>query len=169
MLKGAQSTGCALFFVIQSSYLCCMKRLLLAIAATLFSFILSAQNSDSQVPEPGIRFDTQRIDYGEVLYRKDSTYLYLFPYENTGTAPLIVNNVNVSCPCVRIKFSTDPLPPGQRDTVFVYFKPGRASKYTQRMMVFTNSPESGIFLYAKGTFLKRSEWRARQQQKTDSQ
>lgn len=105
-----------------------------------------------------IRFESQRIDLGETLYKNDSTYVYLFPYENTGSAPLIVNKVVGHCPCVTVDYSTDPLPPGGRDTLSVYFKPSHASKYTQRVTVFSNSVRSVVTLYAKGNFLNSSDW-----------
>ena len=107
-------------------------------------------------PAPAIQFEMQKIDLGESLYDKDSTYVYRFAYENTGSAPLIVNKVVGHCPCVTLDYSTEPLPPGGRDTVTVYFKPAHASKYTQRITVFNNSSRSVITLFAKGNFLKSS-------------
>lgn len=131
------------------------------------SFSGFAQSQDPVALVPDIRFETQKIDIGDTLYRKDAEYAYLYVYENTGTAPLIVNKVVAACPCIRVEFSTDPLPPGQRDTLHVYFTPNHASKFTQRMTVFTNSPSTGLQLFARGNFLKPSEWKARKQQKTD--
>ena len=119
-------------------------------------FSQSTVESDGLASE--IRFESQRIDLGETLYRKDSTYVYLFPYENTGSAPLIVNKVVGHCPCVTVDYSTEPLRPGGRDTLSVYFKPSHASKYTQRITVFNNSVRSVVTLYAKGNFLNSSDW-----------
>ena len=106
---------------------------------------------------PKIRFEAKRIDYGDVLYIKDSTYVYRFVYENVGSSPLIVNQVIGHCPCVSVTYSTDPLPPGGRDTVSVFFKPTHASKYSQQISVFSNSPISVLSLYAKGNFLKSTD------------
>lgn len=106
---------------------------------------------------PKIRFEAKRIDFGDVLFKKDSVYVYRFVYENVGSAPLIVNQVIGHCPCVYVTHSTDPLPPGGRDTVSVYFKPTHASKYSQQVSVFSNSAISVISLYAKGNFLKPSD------------
>ena len=117
-----------------------------------------SQTTENVGPVPGIQFESQKIDVGNVLYKKDSTYVYMFFYENTGDAPLIVNQVRGHCPCLDIHYSVNPLPPGQRDTIVVRFTPSHASKYTQRLSVFTNSPRSGILLYLKGNFLKRSDY-----------
>lgn len=105
-----------------------------------------------------IRFDTLRIDLGKTLYTKDSTYVYRFAYENVGNAPLIVNKAVGHCPCITVEHSTEPLAPGGRDTLTVFFKPSHASKYSQQITVFNNSSRSVITLYAKGTFLKSSDW-----------
>ena len=116
-----------------------------------------AQNQEDNVPD--IRFEAKRIDYGDVLYLKDSTYVYRFVYENTGSAPLILNKVIGHCPCVTVSHSTDPLSPGGRDTLTVYFKPAHASKYSQQITVFSNASRSVISLYAKGNFMMPSDFK----------
>lgn len=122
--------------------------------------VFAQQSADPVSPASAIQFETMKIDLGDTLYEKDSTYVYSFPYENTGTAPLILNKVIGHCPCVTISHSTEPLPPGGRDTVTVYFKPTHASKYTQRITVFNNSARSVVTLFAKGNYLKTSEGNA---------
>ena len=116
-----------------------------------------AQNQEYNVPDN--RFEAKRIDYGDVLYLKDSTYVYRFVYENTGSAPLILNKVIGHCPCVTVSHSTDPLSPGGRDTLTVYFKPAHASKYSQQITVFSNASRSVISLYAKGNFMMPSDFK----------
>lgn len=139
----------------------------------LFLSVMTAFPSFSQdvvqpaVPAAEIHFDMKKIDLGDTLYRKDSTYVYRFTYENTGTEPLIVNKVVGHCPCVTITHSTEPLPPGGRDTVSVYFKPTHASKYTQRIAVFNNSSRSVVTLYAKGNFLTLSDWKSKTKPEPD--
>ena len=124
----------------------------------LFQVALSAY-----AQEPNIQFDTQKIDLGDTLYWKGASYPYFFIYENTGTAPLIVNKVIGHCPCLRIEFSTDPLPPAAKDTIRVYFTPTHAGKYMHRLSVFTNSPRNGIQLYASGNFPNPSAMKKEEQ------
>ena len=119
------------------------------------SIRLSAQTAIDNGPD--IFFEAKSIDYGDTIYKADSTYVYRFIYENTGLSPLIVNKVVGHCPCVTIDYSTEPLPSGGRDTVTVYFKPVHASKYTQRITVFNNSSHSVVTLFAKANFLKPSD------------
>ena len=119
------------------------------------SIRLSAQTAIDNGPD--ILFEAKSIDYGDTIYKADSTYVYRFIYENTGLSALIVNKVVGHCPCVTIDYSTDPLPSGGRDTLTVYFKPVHASKYTQRITVFNNSSHSVVTLFAKANFLKSSD------------
>ena len=119
------------------------------------SIRLSAQTAIDNGPV--ILFEAKSIDYGDTIYKADSTYVYRFIYENTGLSALIVNKVVGHCPCVTIDYSTEPLPSGGRDTVTVYFKPVHASKYTQRITVFNNSSHSVVTLFAKANFLKPSD------------
>lgn len=118
------------------------------------SIRLSAQTAIDNGPD--ILFEAKSIDYGDTIYKADSTYVYRFIYENTGLSALIVNKVVGHCPCVTIDYSTEPLPSGGRDTVTVFFKPVHASKYTQRITVFNNSSHSVVTLFAKANFLKPS-------------
>jgi hypothetical protein len=110
-------------------------------------------------------FDTHVINIGETKYVKDSTYFYSFVFHNEGTAPLQISKVIAACPCVTLSYPHEPLQPGQKDSVLVYFTPNHASRYTQRITVLNNSDRPMLQLYAKGTFLKASEWKARQQAK----
>ena len=122
-----------------------------------FAFNWTAVAQSPADSGPDIRFESRRIDYGDVLYQKDSTYVYHFVYENTGTDPLIINKVIGHCPCVTVSHSTEPLPPGGRDSLSVYFKPSHASKYSQPITVFNNSSSrSVVTLYARGNFLNPS-------------
>lgn len=127
-------------------------------ALLIASPVFSQDFDGAKDPASGIRFVSQRIDLGKTLYTKDSTYVYRFAYENVGNAPLIVNKAVGHCPCITVEHSTEPLAPGGRDTLTVFFKPSHASKYSQQITVFNNSSRSVITLYAKGTFLKPSDW-----------
>lgn len=120
-------------------------------------FVSNSQTPRDIGPVSDIQFVSQKIDYGRVLYKKDSSYVYRFVYVNTGNAPLIVNQVRGHCPCLDIHHSVDPLLPGQRDTIVVRFTPARASKYSHRLTVFTNSPTTGISLFLMGNFLRPSD------------
>ena len=131
-----------------------MKPSVLRHILTLSVFFLAAVSAFAQ--ESNIQFETQKIDLGDTLYRKDAYYPYYFIYENTGTAPLIVSNVIAHCPCLRVEYSTEPLAPAAKDTICVYFTPTHAGKYSHRLSVFTNSPRNGIPLFARGNFLNPS-------------
>ena len=138
-----------------------MRKLLL-----FFCFCLSVPFSafcQNEQGEDGAKmvFVTHILNVGETKYVKDSTYLYSFVYKNEGTAPLQISKVVATCPCVTVSFSEDPLPPGQTDSILVHFTPNHPSRYTQRVTVLNNSDRPMLQLYAKGTFLKPSEWRAR--------
>lgn len=126
--------------------------------SVLTAFPALAQGPVDSLPQTSaIQFEVQKIDLGDIPYDKDSTYVYRFVYENKGSAPLIVNQVVGHCPCVTVDFSSEPLQPGGRDMVTVYFKPAHASKYSQRITVFNNSSRSVVTLFAKGNFLKPSD------------
>jgi hypothetical protein len=125
----------------------------------------SGQKTDSGMTSSNIELTPHIINIGETPFHRDSTYLYKFAFKSTGSEPLVIAKAIAACPCVSIKYPDYPIPPGQVDTIFVYFTSTRAGRFSQRIAVLTNSEESPLLqLYAKATFLKPSEIKARKQQ-----
>ncbi len=122
---------------------------------TLFVSILIfstgfAQNQPPTAPEgPMIKWDNANYDFGDLAQgeRVETT----FKFTNSGTAPLIITNVEVTCGCTTPKgWPRDPILPGGTGELTIAFnsvgKYGRQNKVvkvisnavsTQNQIVFT--------------------------------
>lgn len=83
--------------------------------------------------------DATVIDYGTIEQGADrKRELY---FTNTGTAPLVIVNVNSSCGCLVPYWSKDPVLPGKRDKLGVTYDTNRPGPFTKTITVHTNEPE----------------------------
>ncbi|MBP5734358.1 MAG: DUF1573 domain-containing protein [Candidatus Methanomethylophilaceae archaeon] len=134
-----------------------MKRLIFSLIFCFFAVLpLFAQTAEDQLG-PEISIPEYKQDIGETLFRRDTTYIYKFPFQNIGTDPLTIIQVKAGCPCVSVSYPEDPVPAGQVDTIVVRFTPTRAGRFTQRVAVISNAKKGSLKqLYAKATLLKSS-------------
>ena len=59
-----------------------------------------------------ISFETDTIDYGEIL--KGSNGVRTFTFQNIGDVPIEIQGVKSSCGCTVPKKPNAPIPPGER-------------------------------------------------------
>ena len=87
------------------------------ILLTLVQF--SAGSLVGQTPDPTdgpkIKFDKEIHDYGDVYMYGDGNCI--FKYTNTGTEPLLLNNVKAGCGCTVPDWSREPLMPGETASI----------------------------------------------------
>jgi hypothetical protein len=80
---------------------------------------------------PVITFEKKSHDFGDI-YQGDKVE-QTFKFTNTGTEPLIITNVSVTCGCTVPKgWPRDPIAPGQKGEITIAFnsagKMGRQNK-----------------------------------------
>lgn len=86
----------------------------------------------------------EKVKAGEVLS-------FDFFYTNTGSAPLILTEVKVSCGCTKPTFSKTPLAPGERAVITVTFDTKGKYGYQDRILeVYSNSSTSPYKIRFKG-------------------
>jgi len=65
---------------------------------------------------------------------------HLFTFQNTGNSPLIFKDYKVTCPCTKVIFPSQPIPPGKSGEVKVTFDTKGKSYYQDRIIeIFSNS------------------------------
>ena len=134
-----------------------MKRLIIYLLSCFFSVLPLFAQSTEKLEGPEISIPVFKLDIGETPFRSDTTFIYKFPFQNVGTAPLSIIRVMAGCPCVSVSFPKEPVPAGQVDTIVVRFTPTRAGRFTQRVAVISDAKEGSLKqLYAKATLLKSS-------------
>ena len=91
------------------------------------------------------------IDYGKVTKEEDNG-IRVFEFTNTGTAPLIINNVQSSCGCTVPSKPTEPIAPGKTRKIEVKYNmnPGPIRKTITVETNAINAEEGRVVLKIKG-------------------
>jgi hypothetical protein len=102
--------------------------------------------------KPEIRFETPMHDFGNV--KEGTLAAYEFVFTNTGTAPLVLSNVQPSCGCTSPEWSREPIAPGSKGKIkAVYNSYGRPGVFQKHIMVKSNAKTAEVDLTIKGTVL----------------
>lgn len=86
-----------------------------------------------------LKYDKLIHDFGKVKQGSENTTQ--FKVTNTGTKPLIIDDVSASCGCTLPKKPEKPIAPGQSDVIEVTFKPkpGQANEIIKTVTVTANT------------------------------
>lgn len=98
------------------------KTLLLALSLTAAAYTAQAQTPATKAATtagPAITFEEVKYDFGSVV--QGGTVDHTFKFKNTGTAPLVISNIGVSCGCTTPEWTKDPVAPGKTGTISAHF------------------------------------------------
>ena len=98
------------------------KTLLLALSLTAAAYTAQAQapaTKAAQTAGPAITFEEVKYDFGSVV--QGGTVDHTFKFKNTGTAPLVISNIGVSCGCTTPEWTKEPVMPGKTGTIAAHF------------------------------------------------
>ena len=101
------------------------KTLLFALSLTVAAYTAQAQattpavKAAGPVAGPAITFEEVKYDFGSVV--QGGTVDHTFKFKNTGTAPLVINNIGVSCGCTTPEWTKAPVLPGKTGTIAAHF------------------------------------------------
>ncbi|MDR1171254.1 MAG: DUF1573 domain-containing protein [Bacteroidales bacterium] len=109
-------------------------KLNLSVLLLLVAFSLSAQ--------PKIAFDKTQHNFGKVN-EGDGAASYDFTFKNSGTAPLIIQDVKTTCGCTTPEWTRQPILPGATGFIKVsYDVKGRPGAIDKMITVHSNSLSS---------------------------
>jgi hypothetical protein len=103
------------------------------------SLSVFAQKEVAQKPlsNAKIQFTEKQHDFGDVV--QGDVVTHKFAFQNTGTEPLMILNVQTTCGCTAPEWPKKPIPPGEGGEIVVTFnskdKIGRVNKV---ITVFNN-------------------------------
>ncbi len=97
----------------------------------LLALLFCSSFSNAQTTGPAITWDKNTHDFGDII--QGEKVEHTFKFTNTGTEPLVITNVEVTCGCTTPKgWPRDPINPGGRGEITVQFdsthKIGRQNK-----------------------------------------
>ena len=115
---------------------------------------LSAQDMDTS-KSAAVTFETASHSFGKFSSR-DGAVHYEFRYTNTGSAPLVIVNTEVTCTCLKAEVQKKPVMPGESAVVKVTYTPKKREygEFTNHIKVYTNAPERRQILTVTGEVVK---------------
>ncbi len=99
-----------------------MTRNFFALSLLMAGFVLigSAQSQEEASAEGAeIAFTESSKNFGDII--QGEVVEHTFKYENTGSQPLILSNVLVTCGCTATNWPRDPVAPGKSAEITVRF------------------------------------------------
>ena len=109
------------------------------IATILFVCAFSTVNAQTLNSGSAISWDKNAHDFGEVT--EGEKVEHTFKFENTGTEPLVITNVQVTCGCTTPKgWPRDPIAPGKKAELVVQFNStGKIGRQNKVVTVISNA------------------------------
>jgi hypothetical protein len=123
------------------------KKLVFIFCFALVTTIAKAQ-SDTM---PVIKFDKVEHNFGKI--KEGTLAVHNFVFSNTGSKPLVLNDVHASCGCTTPEWSKEPILPGGKGTIKAAFNSyGRPGTFIKFVTVKSNAG-ADITLTIKGEVL----------------
>ena len=118
------------------------KMLLLALGLTFAGTAAHAQSLKSakttKAAGPQIEFMEVKYDFGSI--KQGDIVDHTFKFKNTGTQPLVISNVGVTCGCTVPAWTKEPVQPGKTGTISAKFSSaGKMGMQTKVLTVDSNS------------------------------
>ena len=100
-------------------------------------------------------FDKMIIDFGKI--KEDSENKASFIVKNTGSFPLIIEKVDVSCGCTTAKKPEQPIMPSKSDKIEIVFHPkiGQLDTQEKTVTITANTDPSTEVLKIKAFVIKK--------------
>lgn len=102
----------------------------------IFFWLLTTQQIP---PRPQLVFDAPRYEFGKII--AGTVVQHSFFFRNTGTRPLVIANVGVSCGCTTSNWPHTPVLPGKAAVVRVNFNStGKSGMQYKLLTIESNAP-----------------------------
>ena len=121
-----------------------------ASAATVTTLPEPAKAIVKDRPKTSVRFDKDTIDFGVI---KDGDLVeHTYKFRNTGSNPLMIDDVIATCGCTIPSYTKTPITPGQNGEIKISFNSkGKAGNVSKSITVISNADQERIPLHFKAT------------------
>ncbi|MGI4886799.1 MAG: DUF1573 domain-containing protein [Janthinobacterium lividum] len=122
------------------------KALLLALSLTAAGFTAQAQTAKPaaaavKTAGPAITFEESKYDFGSVA--QGGMVDHTFKFKNTGTQPLIISNIGVSCGCTTPEYTKAPVMPGKTGSIAAHFNSAGKSGMQNKVLTIESNATAG--------------------------
>jgi len=88
-------------------------------------------------------------DFGTVA--RGESVVHQFVYQNSTSAPMVIDNVRTTCGCTAPDWSASPLSPGASDTLRIVFHGQKRGPFRKQIKVFFSAQRRAEQLQVSGT------------------
>jgi hypothetical protein len=121
----------------------------LLLSAVVFSFA-----QDKKASGPQFKFEDTKHNFGFV--REGELVHMEYTFQNTGTQPILISEVKVTCGCTTPDFPKSPIKPGEKGIIKINFDTtGKYDRQDRTVDVISNVGGPPLQLRFKGVVLKR--------------
>jgi hypothetical protein len=129
-----------------------MKKLFLFSALLIFGVTVSAQFAQTKM-----QISATEHDFG-TFKEEAGRQTFDFLVTNTGTDPLVIQNVVASCGCTTPEWTKQPIPAGSKGKITAIYDPkDRPGVFNKTLSVYTNSKPEIVTLIIKGEVTPREK------------
>jgi len=127
-----------------------MKKLILLACFTILVFALQAQTATETKPADVLQIKETAFDFGKIQQGRPVTHN--FEIVNTGSAPLMLENVQASCGCTTPEWSKDAIQPGASSIIKIGYNAANEGAFSKTIFVRYNNQTKNIMI--SGTVYK---------------
>lgn len=115
----------------------------------------STLSVSAQDTKPVMKFDSKEYDF-KTFKEESGLTSYSFEFINTGSQPVIINQVRSSCGCTSPEWSKQPIAPGQKGYVKATYNPkNRPGPFNKSITITANTNPAITILRIKGNVIAR--------------
>ncbi|WP_242928994.1 DUF1573 domain-containing protein [Pontibacter vulgaris] len=95
---------------------------------------------------PAITFEESEYNFGDIA--QGDVVEHVFKFKNTGTQPLVISRVDVTCGCTTPDWTKEPVMPGKVGTVTAKFNSaGKLGQQKKAITIHSNATEQSTNVY----------------------
>jgi hypothetical protein len=100
-----------------------------------------------------LSFREKTYDFGQI-FEKNGKVSHTFIFENTGTAPVLIDEIASGCGCTTHDYPKEPVLPGRTGKIAIKYNPAyRPGFFSKEIVVYSNSRKNVNRLWVKGTVI----------------
>lgn len=109
----------------------------------------------AQASSQPLTFKERVFDFGEIK-EQDGVVSHIFVFKNESKIPVSISRVRSGCSCISIRFSSEPVRPGEKAAVTVSYNPAyRSGFFSKEIVVLSNNGKAYNRIWIKGIVVPR--------------
>ena len=125
----------------------------MSVKRTFLSFLWCAFAWIAAVAQPRLEVVSDVANMGEIMYQLPAKVS--FTLRNTGTEPLLINEVIPSCGCTAVDWTHEPVAPGAEGMVTAIYDAKMLGVFQKDFEIYTNASDEPFYLHIQGRVVSK--------------